>query len=592
MTKPDHLSDLKFTDLNLHSDVQTSLDAAGFEYCSPIQAETIPKLIAGKSVAGQAQTGTGKTAAFLLATMHRLLTDETDKEQIGTNPRAFIMAPTRELAIQIHKDAQLLGGKTDLKLGLAYGGANYEKQRDSIAAGCDILIGTPGRLIDFFKQGVYKLSHIQVAVLDEADRMFDLGFIDDVRYIMRRMPPADKRVNLLFSATLSQKVLELAYEHLGDPEHIKIESETVTADRVEQQLFMPANHEKVPLLIGLLRDLKPHRTIIFINTKRDGDRVWGALVANGFTAEVLSGDVPQNKRQRFLEQFSKGEIPILVATDVAARGLHIPEVSHVVNYDLPTDAEDYVHRIGRTARAGSTGHAISFACETYAIHLPEIEAYIEQKLSIDSFEPSLLATDLNPAKRRERKPSNNRGGNRNGSKGNSQNNHRSRADGNARNNNNNNRNRNRRNNQSNRNDGSSNHQANGRSSDQKNQAAARNQNTDSSADQPQNPKQGQQRTTNNRNRNNQRNRTEGNRDNRPNRNQNRNRNRNRHQNQQDNRGNDQNQQRRGQQHDSQRSADQSSVKRSTGKATRATQATHQESSTRWWQFWKRGKSAK
>lgn len=463
MSKPDHLSELKFAELGLHPTLQTSLDQAGFEYCTPIQAQSLPLLLKGTGVAGQAQTGTGKTATFLLAVMHHLLTKPAPNPD-SHSPRALIMAPTRELAIQIHKDAIELGKQTNIRLGLAYGGANYDKQRDAIAAGCDILIGTPGRLIDYLKQGVYDLKNIQAAVLDEADRMFDLGFIADVRYVFRRMPPANERLNLLFSATLSQKVLELAYEHLGKPENVKIEAEQITADKVRQQVFMPANPEKLPLLIGILRQQDPHRTIIFVNTKRDGDKVWGSLVANGFEAQVLSGDVPQNKRQRYLKQFAEGELPILVATDVAARGLHIPGVSHVINYDLPTDAEDYVHRIGRTARAGTEGDAISFACETYAMYLPEIEAYIEQKLTIDQFESSLLAEDLNPPKRRERanggqtsrsggrgnqrnNPRNNRGGGgnsnrsgqRSGSRSNQRSGNRNRPDKHSENNDNSNR---------------------------------------------------------------------------------------------------------------------------------------------------------
>ena len=256
--------------------------------------------------------------------------------------------------------------------------------------GVDALIGTPGRIIDYYKQRVFDLKSAQVMVLDEADRMFDLGFINDVRYLLRGMPKPEKRLNLLFSATLSHRVTELAYDQMNNPQTVDVAPEQVTADRVEQQMYYPAAEEKVPLLLGLLNTLQPTRAIIFVNTKRAGEKVWGYLEGNGFKSAILSGDGPQNKRQSLLAKFQQGEFPLLVATDVAARGLHVPEVSHVFNFDLPQDAEDYVHRIGRTARAGASGMAISFACEDTAFSLMDIEAYIEQKIPVQRIEESLL----------------------------------------------------------------------------------------------------------------------------------------------------------------------------------------------------------
>ena len=288
---------------------------------------------------------------------------------------------------------------TDLKAGLAYGGANYDKQRKQIQEGVDILIGTPGRLIDYFKQKVFDLRAIQAVVLDEADRMFDLGFIKDIRFLFRRMPDPQKRLSMLFSATLSMRVTELAYEHMNNPKQVKIESKSVTAEKVVERVYYVANEEKISLLLGIMKQADPLRTIIFINTKRTAEKIDAYLEGNGFKAGLLSGDIPQKKRQRLLEQFQQGELPILVATDIAARGLHIPEVSHVINYDLPQNPEDYVHRIGRTARAGASGEAISFACEDYAFYLPDIEEYIGHKIDSEAISSELLVDSAPPAKR-------------------------------------------------------------------------------------------------------------------------------------------------------------------------------------------------
>lgn len=395
-----HLTNSRFTDFQLPEKLLQGIEETGFSRCTPIQAETLPLALQGKDVAGQAQTGTGKTAAFLIALYNQLLIHPASEARKRTQVRALVLAPTRELAIQIHKDAEALGRHTGLRLGLAYGGTGYEQQRKTLEEGVDVLIGTPGRIIDYFKQHVFDLHALQVMVLDEADRMFDLGFIKDIRYLLRRMPKPEQRLSLLFSATLSYRVTELAYEHMNNPETIEVVPEQVTASAVEESVYYPAQEEKVPLLLGLLHSEQPSRSIVFVNTKRVADRVWGYLEGNGYPTAVLSGDVPQKKRQKLLERFTSGELPVLVATDVAARGLHIPDVSHVFNFDLPQDAEDYVHRIGRTARAGASGKALSFACEEYAFSLSEIEEYIGHKIPMESIKAELLV-DPKPRKKPE-----------------------------------------------------------------------------------------------------------------------------------------------------------------------------------------------
>src|SRR5215470_16700916 len=370
---------------------------AGFTNCTPIQAQTLPIALAGRDVAGQAQTGTGKTAAFLVAMYQALLAKPVSDNRNKASIRALIVAPTRELAVQIHHDAEILGRHTGFRQAVVFGGVDYEKQRRQLEDGIDVLIGTPGRLIDYYKQHVFDMRHAQVLVLDEADRMFDLGFIADIRYLLRRLPHPEKRQSMLFSATLSHRVLELAYEHMNNPELVRIEPDKMTADKVRQLMYYPAMEEKVPLLIGLLHQSEARRTMIFVNTKRVAERLESVLRANGFQAQALSGDVPQNKRLKFLRDFHNGDLAVLIATDVASRGLHIPDVSHVFNYDLPQDAADYVHRIGRTARAGTDGDAISFACEEFAMSLPEIESYIGHKIPWAPIPPELLATEVTAA---------------------------------------------------------------------------------------------------------------------------------------------------------------------------------------------------
>lgn len=398
-----HLSDVKFADLPLLPEIQSAIDELGFVYCTPIQAKTLPVSLKGKDIAGQAQTGTGKTAAFLIAAFQHLLKNpRPNKNQRGQSQvRFIILAPTRELAIQIAEDCKKLGKNTGLKFALAYGGTGYDKQQKAIEQGTDILIGTPGRIIDYWKKKVFSLHQCQGLVLDEADRMLDLGFITDIRFLLRRLPKPEKRLSMLFSATLSHRVMELSYEHMNQPEKIEIKAQAVNTKKITQAVYYPANNEKIPLLIGLFQKLKPQRAIVFVNTKRNAEEIEDFFRSNDIKAVLISGDVRQNKRQHLLQEFSAGKHQVLIATDVAARGLHIDDVSHVFNYDLPQVAEDYVHRIGRTARAGASGEAHSFACEDTAFYLPEIEEYIGMSVPMASVTADLLP-DINSRKRIQR----------------------------------------------------------------------------------------------------------------------------------------------------------------------------------------------
>ena len=403
-----HLTEVPFTSLPLPEKVQAGISDAGFMRCTPIQEQTLPLALDGQDVAGQAQTGTGKTAAYLVALYSRLHDSKPIASQ-HNGPRALILAPTRELAVQIHADAEQLGKHLDFRLGLAFGGTDYEKQRRELAEGVDVLVGTPGRIIDYFKQRVFSFRRVQVMVLDEADRMFDLGFIRDIRFVLRRLPAREKRLNLLFSATLSHRVLELAYEHMNDPQLIRIEPEKVTVDSVRQSIYFPANDEKIPLLLTLLKQMDAQRTMVFVNTRREADRLGRFLAHNGVNARAISGDVPQKKRLRMFRDFLSGKLAVLIGTDVASRGLHVPDVSHVFNFDLPQDPEDYVHRIGRTARAGASGDAISFGCESYAASLPDIEALIGHKIPVERIDPETLVAVSIPPRRPRRPPPGRRG---------------------------------------------------------------------------------------------------------------------------------------------------------------------------------------
>ena len=405
----DIFSDTRFEDMGLEPALLEGVREAGFERCTPIQAQALPLALAGRDVAGQARTGTGKTAAFLIASMNRVLRwgKEPERDGGGPNrnpasngrdspprcrPRILVVAPTRELAIQIHKDAEVLGRHTGLVMGVVYGGTGYESQRRMIEEGLDVLVGTPGRLIDYHRQRLYDLRSVEAFVLDEADRMFDLGFIRDIRYLCRRLRPPAKRLSFLFSATLSQRVLELAYEHMNNATLIDTRPpDRVVVDEVTQRLFHVGQEEKIPLLLDLLRRPEVERAIVFVNTRQMADRLGGALEANGCPAAVLSGDVPQKRRLALLAQFHEGGVSTLVATDVAARGLHVPGVTHVFNFDLPQDPEDYVHRVGRTARVGAKGEAISLACERYVYSLMDIEELIGSRIPAERVDESMLA---------------------------------------------------------------------------------------------------------------------------------------------------------------------------------------------------------
>ncbi len=401
-----HLTEQRFIDFPIHDSVLAALDSKGFEFCTPIQAKTLPYTLAGQDIAGQAQTGTGKTLAFLVATFHHLLNHEipTQKNQ----PRALILAPTRELAVQIASDASILTQYSDLRLALAYGGDGYDKQLQEIERGVDILIGTTGRVIDYVKQSVINLDKIQVVVLDEADRMFDLGFIKDIRYLMRKCPKPDERLTMLFSATLSHRVRELAFEDMHNAEYVEIEPLQRTGHRIKEELFYPSNEDKMALLLTLMEEEWPDRCIVFANTKHKCEEIWSYLSADGHRVGLLTGDIPQKKRLALLDSFTQGELDILVATDVAARGLHIPDVTHVFNYDLPDDREDYVHRIGRTGRAGESGVSISFACERYAVNLPAIEEYIGHPIPVSQYDNSVLLELPKPQRSRSKNTLSNR----------------------------------------------------------------------------------------------------------------------------------------------------------------------------------------
>jgi len=393
---------MKFTELDLPEEVHQGIAQVGFTDLTPVQEESIPHALSGKDVAAQAQTGTGKTAAFLIALFTRLL---RSGRPTGRNPRALVMAPTRELVVQICEDAKGLGAFCQLKVQPIFGGLDYEKQRQALRDGVDIIVATPGRLIDYAKQRVFSFERIEAVVIDEADRMFDMGFIKDLRYILRKLPPFEQRQTMLFSATLSPRVMELAYEFMDLAERVRIEPEQVTAEKVEQILYHVGRREKFPLLLGLLKkEEAADRVLIFVNTKKEAEYLTERLQANDLKAAVISGDIPQNKRMRLLKDFKEGRLTFLVATDVASRGLHIDGVSHVVNYDLPQDAADYVHRIGRTARAGAFGKAISFADEDLVFHLPEIEEYIGRKIPSDFPEEEDFCRDYKRSAPRKKAP--------------------------------------------------------------------------------------------------------------------------------------------------------------------------------------------
>jgi ATP-dependent RNA helicase RhlB len=381
---------MRFEDLDIPELVLKGIKDAGFNECTPVQDQTLPMALQGRDIAAQAQTGTGKTAAFLIAVFSRMLALPDPGR--GLSPRALIIAPTRELVIQIDAEAKLLGGPVGFKILPVFGGIDYLKQREEISKGVDVLIGTPGRLIDYLKQRVYSLKKTQFLVIDEADRLFDMGFISDLRFLLRRMSPFDRRQSMLFSATLSNRVLELCYEHMNMPMRFSVTPEKLTVDQIEQEIYHVGMSEKIGVLLGILKREPNGRYLVFCNTKVAAERLDLVLNANGYATAAITGDLDQKKRLKVLSRFRDGTLAILVATDVASRGLHIDGVTHVINYDLPQDAEDYVHRIGRTARAGAGGRAISLACEDYVHSLPDIEEFIKQKIPVMPLKEEMVVT--------------------------------------------------------------------------------------------------------------------------------------------------------------------------------------------------------
>ncbi|MFN2387366.1 MAG: DEAD/DEAH box helicase [Thermoanaerobaculia bacterium] len=380
--KPEtHLTDTILSHYDVPDEVRWGLVDAGFVFATPIQEKTLPIALAGRDVAGQAQTGTGKTAAFLITIFSRLLRKPRPRPARG--PRALVVAPTRELVMQIREDAELLGRHTGLSTLAVFGGIDYRLQREAVKKVPDLLVGTPGRLLDYEQQGATTFADVEILVIDEADRMFDMGFIRDLRRILRRCPPYHRRQTLLFSATLSHRVMELAYEHTNQAEKLEVEPERVGAHGIKELLYHVSAREKFRLLLGLLESEGGKRVLIFVNRRTSAAELVRGLSANGYPTRALAGNIPQDRRMKILADFKEAKLAVLVATDVASRGLHIEGVSHVINYDLPQDPEDYVHRIGRTGRAGALGTAVSFACDDYVFSLDSIQKLIGRDVPVE-----------------------------------------------------------------------------------------------------------------------------------------------------------------------------------------------------------------
>jgi ATP-dependent RNA helicase RhlB len=380
---------MEFKELQLHPDLQAGIEKAGFTELTNVQEETFKQTLAGRDVLVQSQTGTGKTAAFLISIFQLLLENKDFKGR-----KALIVAPTRELADQIEKEAKLLGAFLPFRIASFFGGVGYGPQERAIRDGVDLIIGTPGRLLDLNQQGKLLFTDVRFLVIDEADRMFDMGFLPDLRRILRRMPKREERITMLFSATLGLKVSQLAWEYMNEPAEIAIQPEHITVDEITQELYHVARTEKFSLLLGLLRKENPESVLIFTNTKRTAVEISKRLEMNGYVNQFIIGDLPQKKRLAVIESIKAGNLKALVATDVAARGLHIDDLTLVVNYDLPEDPENYVHRIGRTARAGKTGKAISLADETFVFGLESIEKFIDRKIPVVWAGDDLYAEDV------------------------------------------------------------------------------------------------------------------------------------------------------------------------------------------------------
>ncbi len=379
-----------------------------FEKCTPIQASALQPALDGLDLAGRAQTGTGKTAVFLIATIQAFLHSKVKRKR--NSPFALVLAPTRELAIQISKDAELLSIYTDLRIVAVYGGMDYGRQRQLLSSGCDLVVATPGRLLDYLRQNVLDLSELKILIIDEADRMLDMGFIPDVKQIISYTSKPAERQTMLFSATLTSDIMNLSSRWMRpSPIILEVDAEQIVADGVDETVFACTSQEKLPIMLWLLNNEDCHRVLIFRNRRRDVEELHYKLQRFGIASEMLSGDVDQKKRLRILEGFRSGAIQVIVATDVAGRGIHIDDITHVFNYDLPYEAEDYVHRVGRTGRAGTRGRAISFAGEDCAFVIPDIESYIGRALPITQPETRMLvmpkSTGSAPPQRQEHKRS-------------------------------------------------------------------------------------------------------------------------------------------------------------------------------------------
>ncbi|MCG8672206.1 MAG: ATP-dependent RNA helicase RhlB [Pseudomonadales bacterium] len=381
-----------FTDFNLDPRLLAAIDKIGFTHCSPIQAKSLPVTLKGTDIIGKAQTGTGKTAAFLISTLQYLLTEPEQEERYNGEPRTLILAPTRELALQIEKDAKEFVKGTPISVMSVVGGMDYRGQKNRLNNEIiDILVGTPGRILDFIGNKDLYLTEIEVLVIDEADRMLDMGFIPDIKKIIRTTPKKEYRQTLLFSATFTEDIINLSNNWTHKAEFVEIEPDSIASANVEKKVYLTTTEEKITLLYNIVTQKNLDKVMVFANRRDETRNLMDHLKRLGVRTALLSGDVPQNKRLRTLENFREGKIQVLVATDVAGRGIHIDGISHVVNYTLPEDPEDYVHRIGRTGRAGTSGISISFACEEDAFEIPKIEALLGEKLDYQQPEEELLA---------------------------------------------------------------------------------------------------------------------------------------------------------------------------------------------------------
>lgn len=379
---------MKFTEFSLHESLLQGIEGAGYVDCTPVQEQVLKSSLEGRDLYVQSQTGTGKTAAYLTSVIQELL---TRGEAAGK--KALIMVPTRELAVQVQEEAQKLAKFTSLKCASFYGGVGYDKQVASLKKGVDIMIGTPGRVIDLNHGNQMDLSSVAFLVIDEADRMFDMGFYPDLRTLIKVLPSSEQRQTMLFSATLNSYVKNLAWEYTHNPAEITIAAENITVDEIAQELFHVSSDDKMKLLLGIISREKPESLIVFCNTKKSCEIVAKRLRMNGFESEFIIGDLPQKKRLTIMDKFKAGAIKCLVATDVAARGIDVNDLAMVINYDLPNEAENYVHRIGRTARAGKSGKAFTFCSEQDVYSLPPIERYIEKSIPSCVADESMFAED-------------------------------------------------------------------------------------------------------------------------------------------------------------------------------------------------------